>query len=131
MLGFRLFWLTGDRLAQLLQRHTNLGIRHADLLNKYTATLVDIAETLHCWDRDCQQTSMSESGHSRQERTSANARVYEYTPASVMGPLMSTVPRSSRRRAHASVRGRRLGRHTMLSEGAVSLSSPSYSPKLG
>src|SRR6266508_6629861 len=80
MLGFRLFWLTGDRLAQLLQRHTNLGIRHADLLNKYTATLVDIAETLHCWDRDCQQTSMSESGHSRQERTSANARVYEYTP---------------------------------------------------
>src|SRR5262249_4535755 len=44
------------------------------------------------------------------------------TRPSVMGPLMSTVPRSSRRRAHASVRGRRRGRHTMLSEGAVSLS---------
>ena len=29
----------------------------------------------------------------------------------------------SRRRAHASVRGRRQGRHTMLSEGTVSLSS--------
>src|SRR5258708_31477192 len=28
----------------------------------------------------------------------------------------------SRRRAHASVRGRRRGRHTMLSEGTVSLS---------
>jgi hypothetical protein len=48
--------------------------------------------------------------------------VTSHPGASVMGPLMSTVPRSSRRRAHASVRGRRRGRHTMLSEGAVSLS---------
>lgn len=31
MLGFGLFRLTGDRLAQLLQRGTNLGTRHADL----------------------------------------------------------------------------------------------------
>src|SRR5262249_20994544 len=54
-------------------------------------------------------------------RTS-DLRVLMSTRPSVMGPLMSTVPRSSRRRAHASVRGRRRGRHTMLSEGAVSLS---------
>jgi len=45
------------------------------------------------------------------------------TRPSVMGPVMSSLPEcSSRRRVHASVRGRRSGRHTMLSEGTVSLS---------
>src|SRR5262249_49249805 len=45
------------------------------------------------------------------------------TRPSVMGPVMSRFPEGSlRRRAHASVRGRRRGRHTMLSEGTVSLS---------
>src|SRR5262245_44145631 len=50
-------------------------------------------------------------------------RVYEYTPF-CNGPGDVKSPRvMSRRRAHASVRGRRRGRHTMLSEGTVSLSS--------
>src|SRR5262249_41716752 len=49
--------------------------------------------------------------------------VYEYTPF-CNGPGDVKSPRvMSRRRAHASVRGRRRGRHTMLSEGTVSLSS--------
>src|SRR6266511_4190153 len=47
---------------------------------------------------------------------------YEYTPF-CNGPGDVKSPRvMSRRRAHASVRGRRRGRHTMLSEGTVSLS---------
>jgi len=42
------------------------------------------------------------------------------TRPSAMGPVMSSLPEwSSRRRAHASVSGRRRGRHTMLSEGTV------------
>src|SRR5215510_583712 len=45
------------------------------------------------------------------------------TRPSVMGPGDVKSPRvMSRRRAHASVRGRRRGRHTMMSEGTVSLS---------
>jgi hypothetical protein len=50
------------------------------------------------------------------------SRFYEYTPF-CNGPGDVKSPRvMSRRRAHASVRGRRRGRHTMLSEGTVSLS---------
>ena len=48
--------------------------------------------------------------------------IYEYAPF-CNGPGDVKSPRVvSRRRAHASVRGRRRGRHTMLSEGTVSLS---------
>jgi hypothetical protein len=58
-------------------------------------------------------------GQSTTARTSA---IYEYTPF-CNGPGDVKSPRvMSRRRAHASVRGRRRGRHTMLSEGTVSLS---------
>jgi hypothetical protein len=60
------------------------------------------------------------SGHS------ANARVYKYAPF-CNGPGDVKSPRvMSRRRAHASVRGRRRGRHTMLSEGTVSLSRSAW-----
>jgi len=57
------------------------------------------------------------------ERTSISVArtvaIYEYT-AFCNGPGDVKSPRvMSRRRAHASVRGRRRGRHTMLSEGTV------------
>jgi hypothetical protein len=53
-------------------------------------------------------------------------RVNEYTPF-CNGPGDVKSPRvMSRRRAHASVRGRRSGRHTMLSEGTVSLIGSLY-----
>ena len=59
-------------------------------------------------------SGLPESGHGR--------AIYEYTPF-CNGPGDVKSPRvMSPRRAHASVRGRRRGRHTMLSEGTVSLS---------
>jgi hypothetical protein len=60
--------------------------------------------------------------HSASAQSAPEIANYEYTPF-CNGPGDVKSPRvMSRRRAHASVRGRRRGRHTMLSEGTVSLS---------
>src|SRR5215471_16756046 len=62
-----------------------------------------------------------------QQSGRCDLRVNEYT-AFCNGPGDVKSPRvMSRRRAHASVRGRRRGRHTVLSEGTVSLSRYAWS----
>src|SRR6266481_1948166 len=87
--------------------------------------IVALRDFKPAYDRSGSFTSFPPSPHVRlapKSGHSANACVYEYTPF-CNGPGDVKSPRvMSRRRAHASVRGRRRGRHTMLSEGTVSLS---------